>query len=551
MKLPSSGRVRCFVIAALLMTALLVCGVAWPQLAKQVETATSSAQPAVPEDALGRTTPRGTVLGFLAAANKGNYEGAADYLNTHQRGKSAAELARELAFVLDRRLPAHLNELSNDPLGSQSASVVPGQEMVGAIPSLNGRIEILLERVDRGKSGQVWQFSSQTLAAIPDLYDEINAIAVETVLPEPLLEKFLGITVYAWLIFCLGLPALYLFLSLLNRLLGALVGWVLRRFLKRRTAKNPAVLPHPLRLLIVAVMLRWSLLKVSLPLLSRQFWISTSIIIAIIALVWLFVIGSARCEAPVKRRLARWNAAAAASLVRPARRVIDVLAAFVGLLITLHAVGVNPTAALAGLGVGGIAIALAAQKTLENVIGGASIIMDGAIRLGDYLKIGSIEGTVEEIGLRSTRVRTLDRTVVSVPNGQMASMTLENFTFRDWFWFHHMIGLRYETTLPELSFVLSDIRDLLTCDSRVVGRDWLRVRLLGFKQSGFDIEVFAYLSAQNWPHFLEIQEELLLRIMALAQARGARIAPSQTVELAQSAEQHSVNWLSKSAPTGA
>lgn len=122
---------------------------------------------------------------------------------------------------------------------------------------------------------------------------------------------------------------------------------------------------------------------------------------------------------------------------------------------------------------------------------------------------------------RSTRVRTLDRTVVSVPNGQMASMTLENFAFRDWFWFHHMIGLRYETTLPELSSVLSEIRDLLTSDVRVAGRDWLRVRLLGFRQSGFEIEMFAYGSARDWPHFLEVQEELLLKIMALAHARGA------------------------------
>jgi MscS family membrane protein len=343
-------------------------------------------------------------------------------------------------------------------------------------------------------------------------------------------------------------------LSLLNRLLGALIGWAIRKIWKRTDTANPTIIPHPVRLLLLGIAIRWSLSKVSLPLLSRQFWASMSIIIAITALVWLFINVSAQCEIPVKKRLARKSATAAASLVRPARRVIDLIAVFVGLLVALYAFGVNPTAALAGLGVGGIAVALAAQKTLENVIGGASIIMDGAIRAGDYLKVGGIEGTVEAIGLRSTRVRTLDRTVVTVPNGQMASVTLENFTFRDWFWFHHLIGLRYETTLSELSSILEGTRDLLSHDLRVVGRDWLRVRLLGFKQSGFEIEVFAYLSARDWPHFLEVQEDLLLQIMELVQAKGARIAPSQTLYLAHTAEPGSTQMetepFRRAAPTG-
>lgn len=537
-------------VAALLMAVLSPIQFGRAQVQRQSETGTSAGQPvAAPEDLLGRNTPRGTVLGFLAAANKGNYETAANYLNTNQRGRAAMELARDLAFVLDRRLPAHLNELSNDPLGSRSVSVASGHELVGEIPSLNGNIEIVLERVDRGKSGQIWLFSKQTLEAVPDLYNEVNAIAVETVIPDFLLRRILGITIYAWLAFLVGLPLLYISLSILNRLLGALAGWALRHLFKRATAKNPTILPVPIRLLLMAFAIRWSLLNFSLPLLSRQFWASTSVIIAIIALVWLFINANARFETPIKDRLSRRSSAAALSLVRPARRVVDLLCVFVGLLVALYAVGVNPTAALAGLGVGGIAIALAAQKTLENVIGGASIIMDGAIRAGDYLKVSGIEGTVEEIGLRSTRIRTLDRTLVTVPNGQMASITLENFTYRDWFWFHHVIALRYETTLSELSSILDAIRNLLSSDLRIVGRDWLRVRLLGFRPSGLEIEVFAYIAANDWPHFLEAQENLLLQIMALIQDNGARIAPSQTVYLAQTGSMET-QALRKAAPTG-
>ena len=434
-------RVRPFLFTIVIIAGLLHRAVSWAQVPNKGEA--PSPQPAAaPENPLGRTSPRDTVLGFLSATRKGDFDTAAEYLNTRQRGRAAATLAEQLAFVLDRRLPARLNELTSDPEGSRSTSVNAGQELVGTISSLDGSVDILLERVTRGKSGQIWLFSKQTLAAVPDLYDEVSAISVDAVLPEVLLKRFLGIILYAWLSFFIGLPLVYLLLSLLNRVLGALVGWALRRVWK--TAPNPNLIPPALRLLLIALTIRWSLSKISLPLLSRQFWASGSVVIAIIAFVWLFMMVSARFETHVKRRFARRSSTGAATLVRPARRVIDLIAAFVGLLLALCAFGVNPTAALAGLGVGGIAIALAAQKTLENVIGGASIIMDQAIRAGDFLKVGDIQGTVEEVGLRSTRVRTLDRTLVSVPNRQMASMTLENFAFRDHFWFHphHRITLR-------------------------------------------------------------------------------------------------------------
>ena len=133
----------------------------------------------------------------------------------------------------------------------------------------------------------------------------------------------------------------------------------------------------------------------------------------------------------------------------------------VGLLAVLRHYSVDPTPALAGLGVGGIAVALAAQKTLENVVAGASLIFDQAVQVGDTLKIGDVVGTVDQIGLRSTRIRTLDRTVVSIPNSQIANATLETLSARDRFWFHPVVGLRYETTPGQLRAALDGIRRLL------------------------------------------------------------------------------------------
>jgi MscS family membrane protein len=193
---------------------------------------------------------------------------------------------------------------------------------------------------------------------------------------------------------------------------------------------------------------------------------------------------------------------------------------------------VDPTPALAGLGVGGIAVALAAQKTLENVIAGASLIFDQAVRVGDSLKVGTIEGTVDHIGLRSTRIRTLDRTVVSVPNSQIANLSLETFSARDKFWFHPIIGLRYETTPDQLRTVVNAITQLLR-DHQSIESPSVRVRFVRLGASSLDVEVFAYAYARDWPQFLELQEQLLFGVTDIVSRAGTEIAfPSQTMYLA-------------------
>jgi len=158
--------------------------------------------------------------------------------------------------------------------------------------------------------------------------------------------------------------------------------------------------------------------------------------------------------------------------------------------------GLNPAAFLTGLGVGGIAVALAAQKTLENVIGGVSLILDRVVRLGDTIALGDIRGTVEAISLRSTQIRTLDRTVISVPNGQMANMTLENLSTRDKFWFHPILALRYGTPAAQISALVERIRSLLE-QCRDVAPGSVRVHFHRFARVSFEVEVSAYVLGRD------------------------------------------------------
>jgi MscS family membrane protein len=494
------------------------------------------AEPPEPQDALRRNTPRGAVLGFLTAAYDNDFEVAAQYLNTRLHGTEAESLAKELFYVLDRRLPAKLNNLSNDPNGSLSDPLDSRRELVGTVASKHGKIDIYLERVGRPNATQIWLFSRQTLVQIPDLYDEVNAVAVENVLPEFLLRRILGFTLVGWLFFPIGLPALYLVLGLLNRLLGRVVGYAIRHWAKRPDQPDPSIIPRPARLLIISAFIYSGLQMYNVSLVARAAASITGMVLFIVALVWFAILFNGRCETYLRKRLERQGKLVSIVVLRPTRRIIDLLIVVAGVMVALSHFGINPSAALAGLGVGGIAVALAAQKTLENVIGGASLIMDDAVRLGDYLKVGDVEGTVEEIGLRSTRVRTMSRTLVTIPNGQMAILMLENFSARDRFWFRHILRLECETAPSSLNSVLDDVRNVLNRDRRVLP-DSVRVRFLGFSESSLNLEVFAYVLAGDMPQFLEIQEALLIAIREVITQNGVQYAyPVHTIHFKDQAE---------------
>ncbi len=520
--------------AAWLLCLLLLGGAeAFPQSASPgAKPAGAPAQPEAPVDALGRNTPLGTVQGFLTAARKRDDQIAASYLNTTLRGEDAAALARRLFVVLNRRMPARINQISNSPEGSTSDSLPLNQELVGTIATRDGKVDVILERVERRDTGSIWLFSADTLAAIPDLYAEISA----TSRPEQLLPQFLvrtrifGVPMFAWLAVVLGLPLLYLLAALPVRWVSNLAFRWRPRSLKGIPAGAESA-EKPARLLILAFLIDWLASAFGFSLRARQFWVDVANTITIASVVWLLIVVNSWLEEYVRRALAS-RLVGHASVLRLARRALDTIIVLCGLFVALHYFGVNPTAALAGLGVGGIAVALAAQKTLENVIGGISLILDQAVRVGDSLKVGEFAGTVESVGLRSTRIRTMDRTVVSVPNGQIAAMSLETLSVRDKYWFHPPVRLRRETTLDQMQRVVEGMRALLAAESSVEG-DSVRVRFLAFGQTSLDVDVHAYIFAKDWAQFLEIQERLLFRMMEIVQAAGTSLAvPSQVTYIA-------------------
>ena len=517
-------------VLGILLLALAFVEAGVPNPAPAPPSAPQTPEP--PKDTLGRNTPRGAVLGFLKAARKDNAEIAALYLNTALRGEEAQNLARQLWVVIDRRLPARLNEISDKPEGSIPDPLRPDEDVIGTIKTSTGMFEIRVERVDRGdRMGKVWLFSRQTLDSIPTIYDEISTPFARKFLPAIVVNtRVLGISLVQLLAFFFGVPLLFALIGILTRGMNATIGALRRRIQQNPGLKNPRLIPIPGRLLLLAVCIRLLLGKAGLSFLARQFWSTAALIIAIAAIAWLLILLNGFAERYLLKR--RKTFSGSASVLRLARRSVDGIILFAALLFTLHHFGVNLTGAMAGLGVGGIAVALAAQKTLENVVAGVSLIADEAVRVGDTLKFGDVIGTVEEVGLRSTRIRTPDRTLVSLPNGQLANLSLEALSARDKYWFHPILGLRYQTTASQLRSITSQVHRSLDEHTSVESAS-VRVRFIRFAACSLDIEIVAYLFARDWNDFLTVQEELLLSIMEIVENAGAEMAfPSQTMYLA-------------------
>ena len=517
---PAARRLRACLVLGLLLPAPVVLA----QIGAEPPSATAPGK-----DPFGRDTPRGTVYGFMRASRDGNSEAALAYLNTKLRGQAALDLAHKLHVVLDSRLPARLNEVSDRPEGARANPLRPDQDVVGTITTADGPLEVIVERVKVGDGEPLWLFASSSLQSIPAVYDTVERVSVDRYLPEVLAKpRFLGIRVATWFALLVVIPFLY-------RVLGALSAIFFAVWRRWRPQDWPVYdrLPGSLRVLIIAILVRLFVASIDLPLFERQFWAVLTSMLTIVGSVWLVLSMVDVAERLTQRRFQSVGLGEKMALLRLGRRAVDVIVIAAGALIVLSVFGIDPTAALAGLGIGGIAVALAAQKTLENVIGGLSLVFDEAVRVGDTLKLGETVGTVDQIGLRSTRIRTMDRTMVTVPNGQISTASIETLSVRDKFLFRHVVGLRYETSSGQIRTVVDAIRDLLASNN-FVETESVRVRFIRFGPSSLDVELFSYVYAVDWNRFLEIQQELLLNVMGIVESSGSGIAfPSQTVYLSE------------------
>lgn len=518
-----------WVPGGILVAAAAIALAAWPARAEKAgkppipllhQKEAPKAAAGASEDPLGRSTPFGTVLGFVNAVDHQDLYRAVEYLDTRQPPKTARQLAQELAEVLNA---ADLSDLSRKPEGDLESGLPPGRERIGVVKTSSGSVELFLERVQRAAGPPVWLFSADTLKRVPQLRGEIGVNWLERHLSGTFLDTLvLGYPLWRWLGILLALPLSFAVARFAAGLLVPALGALLARFFKRPSGFETGRLKWPVRLLVMAIVF-YGISFAALSAVSRLFWGYVAATVATIALTWTCLRLIDEAEGLYRGRAAASLGSARIETQRLANRLAKGAVLLAGAMVILYIAGVNLTAVLTGVGIGGIALALGAQKYLENLFGVVTIISDKPIRVGDFCRAGEFTGVVEDIGLRSTRIRTPGRTVVSVPNGQLVAMSLENFSLRDKILFNHRIHLGYETSAGQVRAVAGAIRAMLSRHPGIEP-ETARVSVTAFRDASIEVEVFAYIGETGDAAFLAAQEVLLLRIMEIVEESGARFA---------------------------
>jgi MscS family membrane protein len=263
-------------------------------------------------------------------------------------------------------------------------------------------------------------------------------------------------------------------------------------------------------------------------LLPRHYYYQLTSVALIVSSSWLLWRAIRWSLRRVRNRAIAYGHGGTGSLMLLGERILKAVVFVIAVFLVLSDLGFNMTTALAGLGIGGLAIGFGAQQTIANLFGGVSVLGDEVIRVGDVCRFGDRTGTVEDIGLRSTRVRTDERTLLAIPNGTVATINVENLSRRDKILFKTTVGIHPDTKADQMRYVLSQIRRVLESHPKIE-TSTLRVRLIEIA-AALNVEIFSYILTRDFNEFAAVREELLLQIMDLVEEAGTSVAmPSQTL----------------------
>lgn len=499
-----------------------------PVQAQEQPTETTVAIPVVvdkgPEDALDRGNPQSSIIGYLNAASEFNWEKAAEYLDLRNlppevQEIGGPELARQLNHVISRSTWLDHLSVSDSPEGLQGDDLPAYRDELMTIKGEDGEIPIWLQRVPRADGVKIWKLSNRSVARIPELYDLYSYPAgVEKVRSWfPADASFLGFEAFKWFI----LIAVALVCWPIFRLIGILLARLFSSPEKeiypliRNIFTGPGVL--------IGILLAVGVTVGRLGAGAHAQQVMNAQTLNTLAFVWVLWAISNLVKTYQQEKLYKVGRPGAAKLMQPLTTLVKILVFVFGLLFWLHNIGVNITTVLAGLGVGGLAVALALQKPIEDMMGALTIFSQASIRVGDLCRYGSELGVVEDIGLRTTRLRTLTNTIVSIPNARIASLEVENISYRTKIRYWPTLRLRYDTTPEQLRSIMTGIKAALEKNERV-DDDPLRVRFTDFDDDALLIKVHSFINTTDFAEFLGIAEEINIQIMEIVKSSGTSFA---------------------------
>jgi MscS family membrane protein len=477
----------------------------------------------VPRDDYERGQPRSAIAGYLRAMRVGDLALASNYLDYRNLSEKTLsigkeELARQLGVVLNRTLWVDLNSISDKKEGRLKDNLPSYRELVGRVELRGNEIDILLQRIPRIEDKvKIWKISNATVEKIPRLFKRYSYSPLGEFLAKSLPAiDFFGVMLWQWFYFTLML-SLYYFIA---KAFTWLTTFGIKRTYKKVSNDVLAFIKEPVALLIAVI-------------LARNFHDEANVTIALkavtegstlltIAWCWVFFRFIDLMKTLLADKFIAQDKPLAVYLLRPAGTVIKLIIFVIATLNWLENLGFNASTLLAGLGIGGLAIALAAQKTVENIIGAITLYTSAPIKIGDFCRFGNSFGVVEEIGLRSTRIRTLERSVIYVANAKFIDMNIENYSEREKIAFRPKIFLAPNTAKENIDSFLTGVIALLN-QTESIDTSPLRAHFKAYTIYGLELDILAYVKTTNFDVYLHEINQLNLNILALLNEHNCKV----------------------------
>lgn len=476
----------------------------------------SAAALPAPADPLGRLNPRSSVTHFLEACHSGDYGKASQYLDlaglpTRARPQQGPQLAKDMEDILNAASNFDVLQLSQSAAGNPNDDPDPNIDHVTSVTVNDQTVTLEMELTKQPSGPSVWLFSRSTVAAIPKLTPiPSTESTIEARLPRFLVSnRMLETPIWKWIALVLFAIALIAVFRLVLRMATIWLRAAETRSRWRREWEWLHAIIGPALTMIAAIGFGIFTHLIAPSALTRIYIGRALLLVFVWAIAWgvmnLFHVSLLRINSLLDPR----QRVVSHSLIYLGRRVGNVVIVVIAAIVILSNWGYNMTTIIAGLGVGGIAVALAAQQTIANVFGGVSVIGDNPIMVGDFGNFGGLLGTVEDIGMRSTRVRTLSRTSVAIPNSSFAGMNLENYSVRDKILFNPTVQIKRSTPKEQIQHCMEAMRDMLAANKSVeIGPS--PIRLSSLSAASFAMEIFAYVLTTDIDEFYKIQAGLFL-----------------------------------------
>ncbi|PKI17981.1 mechanosensitive ion channel family protein [Colwellia sp. 12G3] len=475
-------------------------------------------------------TPLSTLLAIREAAINKDWIEAGKYIDMRYVSKEiqdigAGELIRQLSIVWNQQNTIDLASASNEEAGHNNDNLPTYRDLLGVIETSHGKVSVYLQRVPDKNGSKIWKISNATVKHIPVLWNEFGYSEKIEELASYLPEfKLINMNNWQFVSFVILIIGAWFFTSILKRIAP---------FIFRETEGNGPVFVHffgqSMRMFLFFMIIDYGSHYLGLSL-NAKVWIASGTL-KYFAVAYLLL---GCIELFTSLYLAKIDKNSAA-IIRPIMTTFKIITVIFMLLSWFESAGYNIATILTGLGIGSLAIALAAQKTLENVFGAFTLYIAKPIKPGDFCKFGNVIGTVEEIGLRSTRIRKLNRSVVHVPNSVFSSKELENYAEIDRRHYNRQFRFRLDTSSDQLRQLLIRLRDLLLVHERVLPTA-ARARFEEIERDAFVVVVNCYVDTKSIVAFKAVAEDLNLYILDIIIDLGIEWAiPQQQVLMGRAA----------------